>query len=222
MQLRAEEKVPLIPYAPEDSDRTVRALCDLDDGLADGLLQMVARILHSSGAIDHAELHKIEIIDVAEGAYKALLIPLDYNSPLPFGHTPGAQALGNTYDYVWNHGTDEASCSLILREELVRPTDAGQEGLHSVAFYCQATQGSFNRHTVANVIDKELRISKGTHGCHILGSFSSKKQHYKVSWGQVPEEQRICAQRGSVRTPDHWAFCSVHAHIRALAFPLPA
>ena len=52
--------------------------------------------------------------------------------------------------------------------------------------------------------------------------WKSCKQHMKLHGSNVDEEQRITGIRGMVRAKDRWGMCSAFAHIRGIAFLLPA
>ena len=148
--------------------------------------------------------------------------------PAPTVGQTGAHAPGYRYSYVWCHGTDISTAALILKELQVRPTMPGS-GINTgseidfpaVAFYCQASVGEFDLHSVQTAVAKELRISKGLEGMLIMGECHTVQSHLKVSWSDTVEESRLCFRRGAIRTKDHWAFNAAFTRIRGFVVPLP-
>ena len=144
-----------------------------------------------------------------------------------FGQT-GAHAPGYRYSYVWCHGTDINTAALMLKELQVRPTMPGS-GINTgseidfpaVAFYCQASVGEFDLHSVQTTVAKELRISKGLQGMLITGECHTVQPHLKVSWSDTVEESRLCFRRGAIRTKDRWSFNAASTRIRGFVVPLP-
>ena len=91
----------------------------------------------------------------------------------------------------------------------------------AVAFYCQASVGEFDLHSVQTAVAKELRISKGLQGMLIMGECHTVQPHVKVSWSDTVEESRLCFRRGAIRTKDRWAFNAAFTRIRGFVVPLP-
>ena len=172
------------------------------------------------------QLDACNTFEVAD-SYQCYFVPVVTPPVQTFGQT-GAHAPGYRYRYVWCHGTDINTAALILKELQVRPTMPGS-GINTgseidfpaVAFYCQASVGEFDLHSVQTAVAKELRISKGLQGMLIMGECHTVQPHLKVSWSDTVEESRLCFRRGAIRTKDRWAFNAAFTRIRGFVVPLP-
>ena len=138
------------------------------------LARELAHMALAANASSCIQLDACQTFEVAD-SYQCYFVPVQ-TPPVPtFGQT-GAHAPGYHYSYVWCHGTDISTAALTLKELQVRPTMPGS-GINTgseidfpaVAFYCQASVGEFDLHSVQTAVAKELRISKGLQGMLIMG-----------------------------------------------------
>ena len=216
--LLPDERVKALPVDMDEMQSTATAIQGMAERIPEGAARTAARILHASGLVQSVGILTMEILSIGR-AYRCLYIPVQTHEPTPFGHKAGERT-GNLWTYSFCHGTDEDAATLILRENLIRPSKDDSEHVVSVGFFGPGTQGNLTRDIATTVIQKELKLSKGLQGALIVGEFRSRYQHHSAKWASCSEEQRICASTGVVRTSERWTFCSARAHIMALAIPI--
>ena len=145
-----------------------------------------------------------------------LFVPRKGEQRWPFGHAPEDSPTG-TYHYTCAHGTDLPTAGKIRLEDLCRPTsirDTFGDGCREIpacVVYGRATPGEISEHTIHAVADQATRRSKGQQGILVIGTISSRFQHYRIEYRDMCPS--LSAAKGVVRTPDKWGFHAGHFSI---------
>ena len=220
-----DERVKPLAVELEQVEKTATGLQSISNQLTAGLCKKIASTIHAGGVEEIARVESAEVISISP-VWDALFIPLNTNSVPTFGSEQGDVAPGNAWCYTWAHGTTHESATLILREQIIRPTVGGDSLAEhpGYGFYGQGTLGDLNHHNVKIVVNKVTKLAKGTQnaGIILVGQKDSKVQHHKINYASVSEEQRMVSCCGVVATHERWAVHSKHARIRAIVALLPA
>jgi hypothetical protein len=228
MQIRTMVSAAEIPRdqqfvpRPVDTDEVgpiVHKLLQIDPRLPTKQAHDVAHILLSSGKLHCADLDKAECIGV-ESIWRVLIIPFAGEEMSPHGSSP--DSTGQTWDYVWAHGTSPDTCIRILADGMVRPSGyhpQSQYDFPTFGFFAQGTPGSLNMSTIDTVSAKLLKIPKGQQGAVLYGTTKSMNQHVKLAQRDTNAEQRAVSRRGIVATSERWCFHASHSQIQAIGFP---
>jgi hypothetical protein len=224
-ELTPDERVKPLPVELEEVEKTATGLQSISDLLSMNLCQKIASIIHAAGAEQIARVESAEVLPISP-VWDALFVPLNTDSVPTFGTDSNDVAPGNAWWYTWARGTTQESATLILREQIIRPTVGGDSMAEhpGYGFYGQGTLGDLNHHNVKIVVNKVTKLAKGTQtsGIILVGETSSKVQHHKINYASVSEEQRMVSCCGVVATHDRWAIHSKHGRIRAIIALLPA
>ena len=94
-----------------------------------------------------------------------------------------------TYHYTCAHGTDLPTAGKIMLEDLCRPTSIrhtigdGCREIPACVVYGSATSLEKSaKHTIHTVADQATRRSKGQQGILVIGTISSRFQHYRIEY----------------------------------------
>ena len=214
-----EAKKPL-PYDLAEAANWAATLTELAEGsgLSRAKIEAFTKAVHAAGVQDKFDL--LSTTSIRPGGVRTVVfLPCQLGTPPPaFGQAP-TEAEGAVYSYVMCHGTDLGGASEILLDRFARPSteDLSRTALQEIVpvnLYGAAAPGVWNRECIEIVLDQCLRKPKGMQGYLVLGTMSSRTQHYKVQFQQTVKEHEISFSRGLVRTPSRWGWHVSHFHIR--------
>ena len=212
-QLRDAEKPRPLPYEVAAANQFAQTLAELAEGsgLSVDHIQSFSRMIHEAGLQDRTDVLRTTVLDIGQGVYKVIFIPIDMGTPpLAFGQHPD-EAKGSVWSYVAAHGTDKEGMRGILLDKFARPSSedlsiSNTQEITPVALYGAATPGTWGEYGIKAVLDNLLRKPKGVQGWIAIGCIDSRTQHYCLEYRNTLKEHEVVFARGLVRTPSRWAW----------------
>ena len=172
--------------------------------------QAFSRMIHEAGLQDRTDVLRTTVLDIGQGVYKVVFIPIDLGTPpLAFGQHPD-EARGSVWSYVAAHGTDKEGMRGILLDKFTRSSSEDLSISNMQEITPVAVYGG-----IKVVLDNLLRKPKGVQGW-IAISIDSRMQHYRLEYRNTLKEHEVIFARGVVRTPSRWAWHTSHFHIRGI------
>ena len=222
-QLRDSEKPRPLPYEVASANQFAQTLAELAEGsgLSVDHIQSFSRMIHEAGLQDRTDVLRTTVLDIGQGVYKVIFIPIDMGTPpLAFGQHP-EEAKGSVWSYVAAHGTDKEGMRGILLDKFARPSSedlsiSNMQEITPVALYGAATPGTWGEYGIKVALDNLLRKPKGVQGWIAIGCIDSRMQHYRLEYRNTLKEHEVVFARGLVRTPSRWAWHVSHFHIRGI------
>ena len=104
-QLRDTEKPRPLPYEVAAANQFAQTLAELAEGSGISMdhIQAFSRMIHEAGLQDRTEVPRTTVLDIGQGVYKVVFIPIDLGTPpLAFGQHPD-EARGSVWSYVAAH-----------------------------------------------------------------------------------------------------------------------
>ena len=222
-QLRDAEKPRPLPYEVAAANQFAQTLAELAEGsgLSVDHIQSFSRMIHEAGLQDRTDVLRTTVLDIGQGVYRVIFIPIDMGTPpLAFGQHPD-EAKGSVWSYVAAHGTDKEGMRGILLDKFARPSSedlsiSNMQEITPVALYGAATPGTWGEYGIKVVPDNLLRKPKGVQSWIAIGCIDSRMQHYRLEYRNTLKEHEVVLARGLVRTPSRWAWHVSHFHIRGI------
>ena len=214
-QLRDSEKPRPLPYEVAAAKQFAQTLAEFTEGsgLSVDIVQSFSRMIHEAGLQDRTEVLQTTVLDIGQGVYKVIFIPVDMGTPpLAFGQHPD-EVKGSVWSYVAAHGTDKEGTRGILLDKFARPSSedlsvSNMQEITPVALYGAATPGTWGECGIKVVLDNLLRKPKGVQGWIAIGC--------KLEYRNTLKEHEVVFARGLVRTPSRWAWHVSHFHTRGI------
>ena len=123
-QLRDAEKPRRLSYEVASANQFAHTLAEMTEGagLSTDTIHAFSRMIHETGLQDRTEVLRTTVLDIGQGVYKVVFIPIDMGAaPLAFGQHPD-EARGSVWRYVAAHGTDKEGTRGILLDNFTRPS----------------------------------------------------------------------------------------------------
>ena len=172
-QLRDAEKPRPLSYEVASANQFAQTLEELTEGTGLSIddIQAFSRMIHEAGLQDRTDVLPTTVLDIGQGVYKVVFIPIDLGTaPLAFGQHPD-EARGSVWSYVAAHGTDKEGMRGILLDKSSEDLSiSNMQEITPVAVYGAATPGTWGEF---GVLDNLLRKPKRVQGWIAIGTLAA-------------------------------------------------